>query len=152
MYLILAKNSPNGPQIIKTLWLVKHSVSYNQNVKNFQRAGKEDLKKTIPFLMACDENETRINQWKVDRLRLVLMESLLKLIHVNCDQCKDMHPVLLHPGEIPYVCCVRSNIMACPRCFTKDDLSKENISNVCKGCKDIVTKQAGIATIDNKVK
>ena len=59
MNLTLAKNSPNGPQIIKTLSLVKHSVTYNQNVK---KAGKEDLKKTLAFVMACEESDTRITQ------------------------------------------------------------------------------------------
>ena len=114
MYLAMAKNSPNGAQIIKTLSLVKHTVSYGQNVKNLHKASKEDLQKTIAFLMACDEKDQNITQWKVDGLRYVLIETLLKLMPVNCNECKDKEPILLQPGEIPYVCCIRCDIMACP--------------------------------------
>ena len=140
MYLTLAKNSPNGTHIIKTLSLIKHSVTYNQNVKNLHKAGKEDLQKTLAFLMACDEKDMNITQWQVDGLRLVLMETLLKLMPVICKECDDKEPILLQPGEIPYVSCIRCDIMACPRCFSKDDAAKNNICYVCNGCDEILSK------------
>ena len=45
MLLTMARNSPNCEHIMKTLSLVKHSVSNNKNLKNLTKAGKVDLKK-----------------------------------------------------------------------------------------------------------
>ena len=97
MYLTIAKNSPNSEAIIKTLSLVKHSVTYNQNLKNLMKAGQKELKKTLGFLLACDENDEEITKFKVEGLRIATMETLLRLMPIFCKTCKEEDPYVVFP-------------------------------------------------------
>ena len=83
MYMTMAKNSPNCDLITKTLSLVKHTVTYNQNLKNLAKAGQKELKKTMDFLLACDEKDEVITPYKVKGMKIAIMETLLKLMPVS---------------------------------------------------------------------
>ena len=120
----MARNSPNSEFIIKTLSLIKHSVTYNQNLKNLTKDGQKDLRKTMGFLLACDENDDVITKYKVEGLRIAVMETLLKLMPVHCLKCKDEEPFMAYPGAIPRVKCVRCDIAACPRCYNSDHIER----------------------------
>ena len=150
MYLTMAKNSPNSEAIIKTLSLVKHSVTYNQNLKNLTKAGQKELKKTLGFLLACDENDEEITKFKVEGLRIATMETLLRLMPTFCEVCKDEEPFVVFPGDVPRVTCIRCDKAACPRCYNGEDIEKDSICYICSTCKDLVSKQAGIDAIEDK--
>ena len=98
MYLTMAKNSPNSEAIIKTLSLVKHSVTYNKNLKNLMKAGQKELKKTLGFLLACDKNDEEISKFKVEGLRIATMETLLRLMPIFCKDCKEEEPFVVFLG------------------------------------------------------
>ena len=125
--------------MIKTLSLVKHLVDYSKNLKNLLKAGKEDLKKTLAFLLASNESDERITQYKVDGMRIALMETLITLMPKFCTNCKDDSPYFAMPGDRPEVQCIRCNVPACPKCFKKEDSG--GWSYVCDGCIVIVRSQ-----------
>ena len=44
------------------------------------KSGKVDLKKTLAFLLATDENDASITIYKVDGMRIAIMETLITLM------------------------------------------------------------------------
>ena len=70
---------------------------------------------------------------------------------IFCKTCKEEDPFVVFPGDVPRVTCIRCDIAACPRCYNGDDVEKEGICYICSTCKALVSKQAGIDSIDEKL-
>ena len=147
----LKTNARNEPQVLKTLGMVKTHVSYEQNVKNLTGANKEDLRKTLGFLIGSSNmDDVRVSKYKVEGLRLAVMTTLVNLMPKFCEDCEDENPYYQRPGDSPEVTCIRCDQMACPRCVKKESFTSNRIKYVCKKCEDIIVKQDGIDAIDKK--
>ena len=151
-FMTCANNSTNKDHIIKSLSLIKHSVSFEQNLKNLTKASKEDLKKTLGFLMNESENSDFITQYKVEGMRIVLLELLIKLMPKFCKLCKNEEPYFQSIGENPDVACIRCKCKACPNCFKSDDSGGGKWKYICEPCNDIVAKQASFEAIGDDYK
>ena len=52
----------NCQATVKTLSLIKTSVTFEQNLKNLSAATKDELKKTYSFLLGTNENDDRVTK------------------------------------------------------------------------------------------
>ena len=84
--------------------------------------------------MGIDENHNSITQYKVEGIRIVLLEVLIKLMPKYCNGCKDKDPYFQTPGEKPDVTCVRCKCKACPKCFKPEDSLGGKWKYICKPC------------------
>ena len=89
--------------ITKTLSLVRTHLSFEQNINKLSGCVKEELQKTLAFLLGSAEEDTRVTKYKVDRLRLAVVFSLLKLMPRYCWGCSENTPYAMAIGQSPEV-------------------------------------------------